>query len=100
MPTGGLGFCHICSASGPEARLGVFNPQTQFQVGGRTRQPHQGSQCSLAQGNSAQCQPVPGREASDHPQAPGPSLTWLCSVPLKSQLAHTLSQWLFKILPA
>ena len=35
MPTGGLGFCHICSASGPEARLGVFNPQTQFQAGGR-----------------------------------------------------------------
>lgn len=71
VPAGGLGSCHLCSESGPEAGLGLSNPQTQFQAVG-----HTGS---------------PAREARDCPQAPGPALTGLCRVSLQSQLAHTLS---------
>lgn len=34
----GLDFGHVCSESGPEARLGLFNTQTQIQVARSTRQ--------------------------------------------------------------
>lgn len=40
-----------------------------------------GSQCSLAQGNSAQWKPISGGEASDRPQAPELPLTRLWRVP-------------------
>lgn len=97
----GLDFCHFCSESGPEARLGFLNTQTQFLAAGSTRQLSPGSQSSLAQGSSSQWKPISDKEANDHPQSPKAALDMAVLRSFCTKLMpHTLFHWLFKILPA